>query len=39
MKLFGVATEMEDLTSGSYANHEALFTRGIPLIENLANLD
>ncbi len=39
MKVFGVETEMEDLTSGSYANHAALFSRGIPLIENLANLD
>jgi arylformamidase len=39
MKVFGVETEMEDLASGSNVNHHALFSHGIPLIENLTNLD
>jgi len=39
MKVFGVETEMEDLLSHTNVNHQALLTNGIPLIENLTNLD
>ncbi|HSR11067.1 MAG TPA: cyclase family protein [Thermodesulfobacteriota bacterium] len=40
MKMMGVdASGVEVPGSEEHVNHSALFTRGIPLIENLANLD
>jgi arylformamidase len=40
MKLMGVdASGVEVPGSENHINHSALFTKGIPLIENLANLD
>jgi kynurenine formamidase len=40
MKLMGVdASGVEVPGSEDHVNHSALFTKGIPLIENLANLD